>query len=259
MTRKAKSRNAGSAPKSGGASYFNSDDSHYGCAQTDCLAHELCASVERAAAIGEKSYETDDVSPIQKASPRKMLFHPREWNEFFPIICSGWAAYSAFLLNGTRQVLAFLLEGDLVTTSWFVEPMPVRSIEAITDVSYRKFSRSRFRTLLLSVSKLQTRFLNILSNELKHAEQVSLMLCRRRADERIAEFILSLSAKLATRGKINGQTMEFPLRNREIADATGLTPDHVSKVLVEFQRKGLIKIENNSLSFLKKEEFQRLV
>jgi CRP-like cAMP-binding protein len=42
--------------------------------------------------------------------------------------------------------------------------------------------------------------------------------------------------------------MEFPLRQHHIADATGLTPVHVSKVLGEFQRAGLIEINNRSLT-----------
>jgi CRP-like cAMP-binding protein len=46
---------------------------------------------------------------------------------------------------------------------------------------------------------------------------------------------------------MHGQTLDFPLRQRQIADATGLTPVHVSKVLGEFQRANLIEISNRSL------------
>ena len=41
---------------------------------------------------------------------------------------------------------------------------------------------------------------------------------------------------------------EFPLRQHHIADATGLTPVHVSKVLSGFRRSGLININERSIT-----------
>ena len=52
--------------------------------------------------------------------------------------------------------------------------------------------------------------------------------------------------------------MEFPLRQRHIADATGLTPVHVSKMMGEFQRNGLIEISSRSLTILNETELYRI-
>jgi CRP-like cAMP-binding protein len=51
--------------------------------------------------------------------------------------------------------------------------------------------------------------------------------------------------------------MEFPLRQRHIADATGLTPVHVSKVLGEFQRAGLFEICGRHLTIIDETELRR--
>ena len=69
--------------------------------------------------------------------------------------------------------------------------------------------------------------------------------------------ILNLAERLAKRGMMDGQAMEFPLRQRHIADATGLTPVHVSKVLGEFQRAGLIDISSRSLTIIDVTELRR--
>ena len=53
-------------------------------------------------------------------------------------------------------------------------------------------------------------------------------------------------------------TIDFPLRQHHVADATGLTAVHVSKVLSEFRRNGLIEISDRSLTILKPAEFQRI-
>ncbi|MGB6418548.1 MAG: helix-turn-helix domain-containing protein [Pseudolabrys sp.] len=52
--------------------------------------------------------------------------------------------------------------------------------------------------------------------------------------------------------------LDFPLRQRHIADATGLTPVHVSKVLSEFRRSGLIRLSERSLTILDLTGFRRI-
>ena len=86
---------------------------------------------------------------------------------------------------------------------------------------------------------------------------------RRTADERIARLMLNLADRLARRGmtRVDASAaieMEFPLRQHHIADATGLTPVHVSKVLSEFRRNGLIRISDRSLTILDPAGFRRV-
>ena len=90
------------------------------------------------------------------------------------------------------------------------------------------------------------------------ANQLALSLGRRTAHERIACFILMLADSLARRGMMVGETMEFPLRLKHIADATGLTPVHVSKVQTEFQRAGLIEIKDRSITILDPAELRHI-
>ncbi|MGA9004849.1 MAG: helix-turn-helix domain-containing protein [Pseudolabrys sp.] len=52
--------------------------------------------------------------------------------------------------------------------------------------------------------------------------------------------------------------LDFPLRQRHIADATGLTSVHVSKVLSEFRRSNLIKLSERSLTILDLAGFRRV-
>ena len=84
-----------------------------------------------------------------------------------------------------------------------------------------------------------------------------------RPNERIARLILNLAERLSQRDMIrttenSAIEMEFPLRQHHIADATGLTPVHVSKVLSEFRRGGLIKISDRSLTILDPAGFRRV-
>jgi Crp-like helix-turn-helix domain len=72
------------------------------------------------------------------------------------------------------------------------------------------------------------------------------------AEERIARMIINLVDRLARRGMVRGEPVEidFPLRQHQIADATGLTPVHVSRVLRGFHLGDLINISKRSLTLL---------
>ena len=189
---------------------------------------------------------------------RRLILHPKEWSEFVPIICSGWAMSSVALPDGRRQIISFLLPGDIVSAGSLLAPMSGHTVEAITEVTYRKFKRSEIKALLFGRSDLLEKVFNLWNEAKARADQLALDLGRRRADERIARLILRLADKVAKRSTVRTQTIDFPLRQRHIADATGLTPVHVSKILGELQRAGLVEINGRSLTILNAPELHRV-
>jgi CRP-like cAMP-binding protein len=132
------------------------------------------------------------------------------------------------------------------------------SVEAITEVQYRSFRRDDLKALLTRDPDLIEKVAKIWTDRKLRAQQLAVDLGRRTADERIARLILSLRERLASRGMVQDQTMDFPLRQHHVADATGLTAVHVSKVLSEFRRRGLIEISDRSLTILNPTDFQRV-
>ena|GEM_PF-1081621 len=195
---------------------------------------------------------------IHTIPARRLILHPKEWSEFVPIICSGWAMSSVALPDGRRQIISFLLPGDIVSAGSLLAPLSGQSVEAITEVTYRKFNRQEVKKLLFGRSDLLEKLFSLWNEAKMRSDQLALDLGRRRADERIARLILRLADKVAKRSMVRTQTFDFPLRQRHIADATGLTPVHVSKVLGELQRAGLIEISSRSLTILNGPELQRV-
>lgn len=187
---------------------------------------------------------------------RRLILHPKEWSDFVPIICSGWAMSSVALPDGRRQIISFLLPGDIVSASSLLAPMSGQTVEAVTEVTYRKFKREEIKKLLFGRADLLEKLFALWNESKARSDQLALDLGRRRADERIARLILRLADKVAKRTTVRTQTFDFPLRQRHIADATGLTPVHVSKVLGELQRAGLIEISSRSLTITNVSELQ---
>jgi len=177
-----------------------------------------------------------------------------------PFICSGWAATVVMLPDGRRQIISFLLPGDIVSTTLLFDSQPYSRIEAITETHCRTFDRAELRALLYKEPDLLEKFSKTWIGEKRRAEELIVDLGRRTAEERIARLIFNLMDRLTKRGMVRGEPVEidFPLRQHHIADATGLTPVHVSKVLTEFRRDGLINISNRSLTLLNPAGLKRI-
>lgn len=198
------------------------------------------------------------MSPAYTIPARRTICHPKEWSEFVPVICNGWALSSIGLPNGRRQVLSILLPGDIHLSGGLFNVPSGYAVEAITETAYRKFKRTELKDLLFEYRELFEMFTNILDEEKVRSDQLVVDLGRRTSVERIAKLILNVASRLAERGMTSDQTFLFPLRHRHIADATGLTPVHVSRVLSEFQRNSLIEINNRSLTITNAAELHQI-
>jgi CRP-like cAMP-binding protein len=189
---------------------------------------------------------------------RRIVCRSRDLYDVVPMMCEGWAASAITLSDGSRQILSFLLPGDLVSTTLLFDAASYCMVEAVTDVRYRTFKRADLKLALFQSPALFDRLSKSWVEEKKRSDQLAIDLGRRTADERIARLILGLKERLEKLGMVSGQSFEFPLRQHHIADATGLTPVHVSKVLSEFRRSGLIEINSRALTIRDPQAFQRI-
>jgi CRP-like cAMP-binding protein len=178
---------------------------------------------------------------------RRIICRAQDLIDSVLFVCEGWAASLVTLPNGDRQILSFLLPGDIVSSALLFRPNPSCLVETITEVTCRSFDRTQFmRKAAAELDALSVLWIG----EKEGADRLAIDLGRRTAEERIARLILSLMERLATRGLAQGTTMDFPLRQHHVADATGLTPVHVSKLLTDFRRRGLIRISDRSLEIV---------
>ena len=222
------------------------------CACSFCPLNDASLCAAATSATGPCEASKTGVSALKATEhtvpARRLVWHPKEWSEDVPVISSGWAASSITLANGSRQILSFLLPGDLVSTASLFGGVSGRSIEAITEVTYRKYRRDDINVLLRNNSEFFERVSAACIQERAHADNLLVDLGRRMADARIGRLILYLAEALDKRNMIKSRTMPFPLRQRHIADATGLTTNHVTKTLTQFHRLGLIEISNRLLT-----------
>lgn len=71
---------------------------------------------------------------------------------------------------------------------------------------------------------------------------------RRPALNRLAHLLVEIDVRLEKVGLADGASFELPMTQLDIADALGLTPVHVNRVVQELRRSGLLELRKNAVS-----------
>jgi CRP-like cAMP-binding protein len=79
---------------------------------------------------------------------------------------------------------------------------------------------------------------------------------RRDARERIAHLLYELLIRYRMVGLAQGDKFEFPMTQIDLADATGLTPVHVNRVLQQLREDQLILLRNRTLTVVAPERLK---
>ena len=159
------------------------------------------------------------------------------------IACEGDAADYIFMVvsgvvrscktfrNGTRNVVAFYLPGDLF--GWDDQKSTL-SAEAATDAMVLFIKRSGLLSLAARESRVSGFLLAITTRELRRAQEHGLLMSRS-AKCRLAAFLTDLSNRMGKTGSIN-----LPMSHQDIADHLGLTIETLSRNITELERSGVI-------------------
>lgn len=178
---------------------------------------------------------------------RQRLYRAGEWTDHAVILCEGWAFCYSILSDGRRQILSFVLPGDLVAAHIAFRPALAYSVQTLTPARICLIDRARLSAHLQANPAALEHVVGLCIAETEVGYDMLADLGRRRAEERIARLILRIRNQLATRGLIKDEAFLFPLRQQHIADAVGLTPIHVNRVLGLFRRTGLIDFSKQTM------------
>lgn len=197
---------------------------------------------------------------------QRVLDSISQGEERFPvdvdIVSEGMAPRSAFLLkeglairyrampDGGRQIMTFLIPGDLCGTHVFLLKTMDHSIGTITPVRIAPISRERMMETFASYPRISAGlWWSSLQEEAMLRERI-VSLGRRNAQGRIAYLLCELLWRHAAVSLTKGEVFHLPLTQRELGDTVGLSPVHVNHVLKEFREMGLISQDRRMIRLL---------
>jgi CRP-like cAMP-binding protein len=164
------------------------------------------------------------------------------------LISAGWACRYKMLSDGRRQILGFLLPGDLFDLNNHLIDAMDHSIGAVTRVSYVQLSHQ-------SVAELMRQHARV-GDALRWQQLVSLAIQRewtmnmgqRLARERLAHLFCELFERLQSVGLAAPNRCELPVTQNDLADAMGLTAVHINRTLQQLRASGAISLSSRMLT-----------
>jgi CRP-like cAMP-binding protein len=207
-------------------------------------------SLRRLSGIGAAAVKAAVCERILKATAGEDLCCEGDRPDTVRVFLSGWACRYKSLEDGRRQIVSFILPGDICDAHIYLLSAMDHSIATLTPVVYSELDRATFERLISADrSVLEAIHCETLATRAIQREW-AINLGRRDALERVAHVICELFERLKVVGMVDGNSFAFPVTQMDLADATGLSTVHLNRTLQELRASGLITLRDRSLTIL---------
>jgi CRP-like cAMP-binding protein len=163
------------------------------------------------------------------------------------LLLEGWAMRYKFLADGHRQIMAFLVPGDLCDPRVFILKEMDHSIGLLSEARVAVIPKSTMVAALDERPAL-TRALwwSTLVDEGVLREWL-VNIGQRDAYARTAHLLAELWLRLRAVDQVSGQSFRIPLRQADLGDTLGLTSVHVNRTIKRMRSEGLIGWDSGHL------------
>lgn len=163
------------------------------------------------------------------------------------VMLEGWACRYKLLPEGGRQIMAFLLPGDFCDMHVAVLDEMDHTIATITRAHVAAVARAEIEALITATPALTHAFwrAQLVDEATLRAWIVSMG--RRGSVERVAHLMCELYIRAKNIGLAVDGSLELPLTQVVLADALGLTPVHINRVLQKLRLDGVMELGRGKL------------
>lgn len=173
------------------------------------------------------------------------------------VLLEGMACRYRIMPDGRRQIMTFLLPGDLCGLHAFLFKAMDHSIGTLTPgrlaaISQHEVMQVTYRHPRVSIGL----WWSTLQEEAMLRERI-VALGRRDARQRVAYLLCELVWRYRAIGGAEGNTISLPLTQSELADTLGLTAVHVNRVLQDLRREKLLELRGRTLTLLDADALSR--
>lgn len=203
-------------------------------------------ALEAAAAVRQRHLRPrEDV--IREGDP------PKQVN----LILDGWACRYKTLEDGRRQIMAFLVPGDLCDLRMSILQQMDHSLGAITPLRIAEIPSELILELAEAYPRLsRALWWNSLVDEAISREWTT-NVGQREAIERLAHLFCELFLRLRSVGLTDGPSFDLPATQEQLGEATGMSTVHVNRTLQALRDSGLIVLRGKLLTIPSSEALQQ--
>lgn len=202
--------------------------------------------------VQQRSYE-GNASLVRRGQPWICAF----------ILHKGWACAHRSLASGARQILSVYVPGDLIgypaVQEWPSEALlHGQNVSTITDTEVSEIGIGQLAGAFAHAPGLARAMLWDHARANAMLEERLISLGRRSARERTAHFFLELSVRLGNGWAGHLDSYECPLSQYIVADALGLSAEHLNRILKQLRLARLLHVRSGSVDILDRHGLVRL-
>ena len=172
------------------------------------------------------------------------------------LLLEGWAYRYKSMVDGGRQIMAYLLPGDLCDVQIFLFEEMDHSIGLLSDALVAKIPAAEMLDLMDRFPRIERALMWATLVDEATLREWLLNIGQRNALQRLAHLFCELCVRLHVVKEVDESgTFQLPLTQAELADTTGMTTVHVNRSLQRLRQDGLIVSKDGKLTIL---EFDRL-
>lgn len=161
----------------------------------------------------------------------------------------GYAARYKLLRNGKRQIVSFVLPGDVVGLPGSFLDRAAQSVIAVSDMNLRVCSLEAFVALCYARPQFALALTWLAVQEATiYAEHV-IDIGRRSPTERLAHLLLEIHWRLTVIGIASESAFDLPFTQEMLSDALGLSVPHVNRTLSRLKAEGMICVDERHITF----------
>jgi CRP-like cAMP-binding protein len=161
----------------------------------------------------------------------------------------GFAARYKLLRNGKRQIVNFLLPGDIVGLPGSFLDRAVNSVIAVSDMTLQICSLEAFAGLCYRRPKFGLVLSWLAAQEAAYYAEHIIDVGRRTPIERLAHLLLEIHSRLALVGNAEEFAFGMPFTQEMMSDALGLSVPHLNRMLAKLKAEGLISVSERRVEF----------
>jgi CRP/FNR family transcriptional regulator, anaerobic regulatory protein len=194
--------------------------------------------------------------PFLPDEPLRGLFAPQQAETFAPgqavfwqgdqaveivRIQSGCLRLFRILPDGRRTVTGFAFPGCVLGLA--ARGRHAQTAEAVTEAKLQRIGARAFHAAVEGRPELRPQVMALLCEETAAAQEQSVMLASKKAEERLAAFLVTTARRTGADLRMPVE-IELPMSRLDIADYVGLTIETISRLFSRFRRDGLIALHS---------------
>lgn len=160
----------------------------------------------------------------------------------------GWGVRYTLLPDGGRQVINFVMPGDLVGLQAGLLGEMQHSVDSLTDMTLCVFARADLWELFRNSPSRAYDITWLAAREEHFLGDMLATVGRRSGLERVAWGLATLFRRARQRQLTQDDRMPMPFRQQDLADAFGLSLVHTNKTLSQLRARGLVSIGGGVLT-----------